>query len=774
MPGSTLAEPLTSLVGREGELTELAALLPRQDVRLVTLTGPGGVGKTRLAIGAALHAAPTFPDGVVFVDLATISDPDLVAPTIAQALGLSDVVEGSVAAALTGWLRGRRFMLVLDNFEQVVVAAPLVADLLTVCRDLTVLATSREPLKIGCEREFPVAPLTLPGSTDTRSVEMLGRSNAVQLFVERARAALPDFAPSDEDGPNLAEICRRVDGLPLAIELAAARIKVLPLAAIRARLDRRLPVLSGTRRDAPQRQQTMRNAIAWSHDLVTPEEQALFRRLAVFVGGFSLEAAETMAVVPRDPGIEVFEGVASLVDKSLLRCVERPAAADSSEPRYRMLETVREFGLERLVESGEAEAVRTAHAGWYIELAASAGQSFDSGRDVARWLDRLDAELANLRIALEWSLQSGDARGMLQLLGSTDDYWCARPYRAEARRGLETALAAASDAPAAVRSKAIHVLVMVTGILGDLSTAVAHAEQGLDVARGLGDPLSLGRAHYDLGLAHEYAGNTRAAAAAYGEAVPLLRQAGLVAWAALALGNHAYLSLLKGDVVGAVPLLDEALTILHETGYASGVALVLGQRAYAALAAGDLGLAARLFTESISAARSIAFARAELGAIAGLAGVAAARGELERAARLLGAVEAAHEARASSRRIAHAPHAELIAADVRGRLGKSAYGTARSAGRSMSFDAALADALRLAASAVAPLTRRQTEQGFGLTARERDVLRLLVQGQSDKGIADALFIGTRTIETHVSNLLAKLGAHNRAEAAALAVREGLV
>jgi predicted ATPase len=433
----------TPLVGREREVEDIRGRLLAAEVRLLTLTGPGGTGKTRLALQAAADLLDEFEDGVYFVALATLTDPALVASTVAQALDVRESGDQTLIESMKDYLSGKRLLLVVDNFEQVLTAAPLVGELLS-APHFKVLVTSRIPLGVYGEHEYAVPPLSVPDPKRLPGLETLSHYEAVRLFIERARAAKADFAVTDENAPAVAEICARLDGLPLAIELAAARVKLLPPSAMLGRLGRRLKLLTGGARNLPERQRTLRGAIEWSHTLLDEGEKTLFYRMAVFSGGRTFEAVEAVCDAEGDLPVDALEGVSSLLDKSLLRQEEGP----EGEPRFVMLETIHEFAREKLQESGESEVVGRAHTEYFLALAEEAELEL-VGPDQVSWMDRLEAEHDNLRAALSRSPEAGDSGSALRIGAAVWHFWVVRGHFSEGRRWLAAGLSGGRRLPQA-------------------------------------------------------------------------------------------------------------------------------------------------------------------------------------------------------------------------------------------------------------------------------------------------------------------------------------
>ena len=568
----------TAFIGREKEVASVQQKLLREDVRLVTLTGPGGVGKTRLGLQVAAEVSEHFADGTWFVSLAPITDHDLVIQAIAHTLGVREATGRSLLDQLKVSLGQKQILLVLDNFEQVVSAANQVADLLSACPQLTVLVTSREMLNVQAEQEFPVPQMALPDRTHLSDLTALSQYEAVALFIERARAVKPDFKVTNTNAPSVAEICVRLDGLPLAIELAATRIKLFPPQALLARLEQRLPLLTRSARDVPERQQTLRKTIQWSYDLLTAQEQRLYRQLSVFDGGCSWQAIEAITASLNDQTVSVLDVVTSLIDKNLLR----QTSQDGEEVRLMMLETIREFGLELLTITGEMATAREAHATYYLSLAEEAARGYNSPQ-LAEWLEQLELEHDNLRTTMEWSIdpiQSGSHIEMAYRLGGAlKEFWYVRGFHSEARAFLERVLARSEEVSASLRAMTLDVAASFAYERDDYDRAEALWHESLAIYRKLDDIRGISSSLKGIGETAQKKGDYNTAILRLEESFTLYKKIGdpkSIAWSLFFLADGVSG---QGDYRRGYTLFEESLTIFRELRNKRGIASCLCQSA---------------------------------------------------------------------------------------------------------------------------------------------------------------------------------------------------
>jgi predicted ATPase/DNA-binding CsgD family transcriptional regulator len=830
VPGRVPTPP-TSLIGRERQVATLLELLrPPQGHRLIVLTGPGGVGKTRLALDVAAKAAWLFADGVAYIPLASIRDHALVAGAIAKAVGVRERGGKPLAEQIAARVGDQNWLFVIDNFEHVVDAGPLLGELLASCPRLTILVTSRARLRLSGEHDVPVPPLELPSEGGSRkaaarakrwpqsdgrlAIEDVAGSAAVQLFVARAQAVTPGFTLTADNAFAVAEICRQLDGLPLAIELAAARATVLAPAALLARLDRRLSFLTDGPRDAPARQRTLRDAIAWSYDLLDPAEQTLFRRVAIFAGGCSFETAarvsglDSQGFTSPSPPSDTFALISSLVDKTMLQSI----AENGDEPRFVMLETIREYGLEQVEARGESEHTRRLHAEYFLSFAEAAEPKL-RGREQAAQLEALEAEHDNLRAALAWSLAAPErAELALRLAGALHWFWYLRGHFSEGRRWLEAALAgpaAANRTPA--RAKALVGAGMLAARQDDFPAARARLQEGIAIGRDLQDLTSLTYALHFLAMGTLLQDDHDALRSLISESVAMFRESGDrwgLATSLHALGMVAVVTLqfdeahtpfaesqalyrelqdtwglarvlhysgemsrFRGDHTRAQAQYEESLDLYRELGHQFSAAIVLHNLGYVAQHQDDLRRGLAYFAEAL--AMHVKHGdHTNIGhCLAGIAGMVGLLGQSEQGARLFGAAASLLETVGVPIWPIDKVDYDRNLATVRARLGEEAFTAAFALGQEMPLGQAIADSFAVT-EAVGVEAKRggavpAAVTASGLTPREIEVLRLLAGRATDREIADELSISPRTVMHHVARIIAKLGVTNRRDAAAL-------
>jgi predicted ATPase/DNA-binding NarL/FixJ family response regulator len=823
----------TPFIGREQQLAAVCASLEHGDVRLLTLTGPGGTGKTRLALQAAADLLDSFGDGVFFVSLAPLADPELVPSAIAQALDLKETGGRPLVESLHDFLRGKRLLLVVDNFEHVLAAAPVVATLLGAEPGLSVLVTSRAVLRLYGEHDFPVPPLALPDQRAAVSATYVARFEAARLFVERARAARPDFTLTDANAAIVAALCRRLDGLPLALELAAARLRALPLAVLFDRLEHSLPLLTGGPRDVPARQQTLRNTIAWSYDLLDSDEQALFRWLSVF-RGFTLEAAEAVcgatAPHPRSTsvalpplGLDVLDGVTRLVEQSMLRQED----SEDAQPWYVMAETIREYAAERLADSGDAPAIQRRHVLHYLRVIESADPELH-GPQQKQWLVRIEREHNNLRAVFDACCAAGYAEPAYRIALAVWWFWLVHGHMSEGRERIGRLLDRFPVPPgsderalqrADMRAKALYAAGHLSTAQGDYTAARRLQEKALAIRRALGDPVQVAGALEPLGTVAALEGDYDAAQRAFREALAIARALGNAYMAAMSLHDLANVVHEQGDFGAARELADEALVLLQEVGDARALGSASLTRAIIAQDEGDYVTAQRIAEEALDLyesagdSRSIALALANLGSLATVRGnhvaarqrlgaslailedladtasmaaviqrfseLEAARGNYQAGMRLSGAAAALRTSAGVTLSAAGRAKLEASLARARRGLGETAAEAWR-AGLALSLSEAVEIALqapqRPAAGPLEAPARGRSEgvPPTGLTAREREVAALIARGLTNRQIGQTLVITEGTAASHVVHILDKLGFSSRSQIAIWAAERGLL
>jgi predicted ATPase/DNA-binding CsgD family transcriptional regulator len=803
----------SSFVGREREMAEIEQGL--SSTRLLTLTGAGGSGKTRLALEVARHLAAEYQDGVWLVELAPLSEGALVPKEVAKALGVSERPAQPLADTLAEVLRDRKLLLLVDNCEHLLEAiARLVDSLLDSCPHLSILATSREAIGVEGEVRWLVPPLSVPANGS--SSEELEGYESVRLFVERAGGRDPSFSLSPQNVRAVAEICGRLEGIPLAIELAAARVGPLSPKQISARLGRSLDLLTRGGRTAEPRQRTLKGALDWSHELLSGPEKVLFRRLSVFAGGWTLKTAETVASGDGVAEGEILDLLFGLVDKSLVLAEEHEGVS----LRYRMLEPVRQFAREKLEESDESGTLRRRHADFFLDLAESARPELRGPED-RKWLERLESEHDNMRVALSFALESEEAGLALRMAGALGTFWHMHSHSDEGRKWLEAALARDEKAPVVVRIRGLEALywlahdrwdhdraeaiareamelsaaaqieaslaaslrIMSAGpawVRGDYQRGRELLEQSLRISREAGDRIMIAEALLQLAATAWGVGDTERGKEIYEEGVILCREAGYTFRLPDFLFSLGYQLLLEGDYEQGATLNEEAVAICREHGYKRSLNFALDNLGWATLLQGDHTRATSFYEESLAISKELGDKACASESLDGLACIAGATGEPARAARLFGAAEAMRDTLSEAVAFQHtseeAAWREPSRARARSRLGETAWVDTLSEGRAMGLKEAIEYAIspeKPSATTPAPEQPSTSSPPAGLTPREIEVLGLLATGMTNVQIAETLFLSPRTVQRHLNSVYHKLGVSSRTAATRFALEHGL-
>lgn len=743
-----------AMIGRQRDLNVAEALISRGDVRLVSVIGPPGVGKTRFALELASRIASKFDEGAVFVDLAPLRDAGLVLDLVARVLGVVEHLDRPMLTQLQRHLRTRNLLLILDNFEHVIAAAAGLADLLEASLHVKLLVTSRQPLHIRWEHSYNLLPLALPDVPAQLNPDALARYPAAALFAERARTAEARFSLDERNAPAVVEICRRLDGLPLAIELAAAWTAVLGPEAVLSRLSAHRAFPLGSSRDAPERQRTLFDAIAWSYDLLSEAERRVFRALGAFAGETPLEAIEAVC---EGLGVDVLTPLAGLVDKNLLLRV------GEGETHFRMLETIRGFAEEQLERMGEADVVRQRHAAWFLALARRA-ERFIWSEHQAVWLLRLERAHDNVSLALNWCFSGGDEETGALLVAAMHRFWFARGYIREGRRWGEVAV---SKRQVSDRGRALVLrnLAFFLTQQGEAEQALSLAEQALALARSVDEPSLMAWILHGLALATDAVGDIERSERLNREMLDFARQAGDEALAIRALGGIGSALWNRGDHARARALFEEALALARPRHDKWLTSVVTGNLSLA-LVSEDPVQALALLEESLALSYEIGHRLLTARRMEDLAGLLAPSDRAEVAAKLLGASESLRDAFGLRRGGSSEAMVSATAATARGRLGAAAFEAAWSQGRAMTPGEAVA----LALGRSAPAATAHVQRPGGLTDREAQVVREIACGLTNRQIAEKLEISQRTVDAHVQNILNKLGVEKRTQIAVWASR----